>query len=84
MCANETRRLDIYDILMDNDSEYGNILFQQNIKKEEVIIMGDTWRMNVIVGMLLGGVSIFIIYIMLVSRRQEREEKNKDKKGGAQ
>ena len=46
--------------------------------------MGDTWRMNVIVGMLLGGVSIFIIYIMLVSRRQEREEKNKDKKGGAQ
>jgi len=44
--------------------------------------MGDAWRMNVIVGMLLGGVSIFIIYVMLVSRRQEREEKNKDKKAG--
>jgi ethanolamine transporter EutH len=39
---------------------------------------------NLIVGMLLGGVSIFIIYIMIVSRRQEREEKNKDKKGGSQ
>jgi len=44
--------------------------------------MGDTWRMNLIVGLLLGGVSIFIIYVMITSRRQEREEKNKDKKGG--
>lgn len=44
--------------------------------------MGETWKMNLIVGLLLGGVSIFIIYIMIVSRRQEREdrEKNKDKK----
>ena len=46
--------------------------------------MGETWRMNLIVGLLLGGVSIFIIYIMIASRRQEREEKNKDKKGGMQ
>ncbi len=68
---------------MDNDSEHGNILFQQDIKKEEVIIMGETWRMNLIVGLLLGGVSIFIIYIMIASRRQERKEKNADKKGGA-
>ncbi len=75
--------MDIYDILMDNDSEHGNILFQQDIKKEEVIIMGETWRMNLIVGLLLGGVSIFIIYIMIASRRQERKEKNADKKGGA-
>ena len=36
---------------------------------------------NLIVGLLLGGVSIFIIYIMIVSRIQEKEEKNK---GGAQ
>ncbi len=44
--------------------------------------MGETWRMNLIVGLLLGGVSIFIIYVMIVSRKQEREdrEKNKDKK----
>jgi ethanolamine transporter EutH len=45
--------------------------------------MGETWRMNLIVGLLLGGVSMFIIYIMIVSRRQEKEEKNKDKNGGA-
>jgi len=32
--------------------------------------MGDTWGMNVIVGILLGGVSIFIIYIMLVRRKK--------------
>ncbi len=44
--------------------------------------MGETWKMNLIVGLLLGGVSIFIIYVMIVSRKQEREdrEKNKDKK----
>ena len=37
---------------------------------------------NLIVGLLLGGVSIFIIYVMITSRRQEREdrERNKDKK----
>ena len=46
--------------------------------------MDETWRMNLIVGLLLGGVSIFIIYIMIVSRIQEKEEKNKDKKGGVQ
>jgi ethanolamine transporter EutH len=38
---------------------------------------------NLIVGMLLGGVTIFIIYIMIVSRKQEKEEKNKNKKDGA-
>ena len=44
--------------------------------------MDETWRMNLIVGLLLGGVSIFIIYVMITSRRQEREdrERNKDKK----
>lgn len=44
--------------------------------------MDETWRMNLIVGLLLGGVSMFIIYVIIVSRRQEREdrEKNKDKK----
>jgi len=36
---------------------------------------------NLIVGLLLSGVLTFIIYIMIVSRRQEREEKNKAKKG---
>lgn len=72
----------IYDILMDNDFEHGNILFQQDIEKEEVIIMNETWRMNLIVGLLLGGVCAFIIYVMVISRRQEKEEKNKDKKGG--
>jgi len=46
--------------------------------------MGETWRMNLIVGLLLGGVSIFIIYVMIISRRQEKKEKNKDKKGGPQ
>ena len=46
--------------------------------------MGETWRMNLIVGLLLGGVSIFIIYVMIISRRQEKKEKNKDKKGEAQ
>ena len=30
---------------------------------------------NIIVGLLLGGVFIFITYIMIVSRKQEREEK---------
>lgn len=37
--------------------------------------MGDTWRMNLIVGLLLGGVLTFIIYVMIVSRKQEKEEK---------
>ena len=62
---------------MDNDFEHGDILFQQDIEKEEVVIMGETWRMNLIVGLLLGGVSVFIIYIMIVSRRQKREDKGK-------
>ncbi len=39
---------------------------------------------NLIVFVLLGGVLTFIIYVMITSRRQEREEKNKDKKGGVQ
>lgn len=46
--------------------------------------MGEAWKMNLIAGMLLGGVSIFIIYVMITSRGQERKEKNKDKKGGTQ
>lgn len=45
--------------------------------------MGDIWKMNVIVGLLLGGVSVFILYVMIVSRMQEREGKNKNKNGGA-
>jgi len=30
---------------------------------------------NIIVAVLLGGVLTFIVYIMIVSRKQEREEK---------
>jgi len=39
---------------------------------------------NIIVFVLLGGVLTFVISIVIHSRRQEREEKNKDKKGGTQ
>lgn len=46
--------------------------------------MGNAWKMNLIVGLLLGGVFIFIIYVMIASRREERKEKNKDKNGEAQ
>lgn len=40
--------------------------------------MDETWRMNLIVGLLLGGVSTFIIYVMIVSRIQERKDKEKN------
>lgn len=39
--------------------------------------MGETWRMNLIVGLLLGGVCAFIIYVMVTSRIQEREDREK-------
>jgi len=32
--------------------------------------MGVTWMMNLVIGPLLGGVSIFIIYIVLVRRKK--------------